>query len=180
METGAGSADGWRRCSSCKAWIDFGDEYYVCNVTTCNRRATNFAFCSVECWDAHLSTIPHRESWAEERRAPPLPARPAETAASGRVDAPGSPREPRRILVPSPAAAGSGQTAGAKGAAPREVLIVASRLKEYVRARSGFHTSESVLDPLSELVRRAIDQAMESARREGRKTVLDRDVPENQ
>jgi histone H3/H4 len=34
-----------------------------------------------------------------------------------------------------------------------------------------------VLDPLSEIVRRAIDDAIDSARREGRKTVLDRDVP---
>ncbi len=174
MATEAGNADGWRRCSSCKAWIDYEDQYYVCNVSTCNRRATNFAFCSVECWDAHLSTIPHRESWAEERRAPALPARVARQAAAA---ADSSARGPRRILVPSPGAPGA--SGAGKGGAPREVLVIASRLKDYVSARSGFHTSDSVLDPLSEILRRVLDQAMDSARREGRKTVLDRDVPES-
>ena len=58
-------------------------------------------------------------------------------------------------------------------------LIVASRLKDYIRARSGgFNTSDRVLDPLSDIVRRVCDQAIESARREGRMTVLDRDIPE--
>jgi hypothetical protein len=169
MANETGAADGWRRCSSCKGTIDFDDQYYVCSVSTCNRRATNFAFCSVECWDAHLSTIPHRDSWAEERRAPPLPA-------SARKPATGDagPREPRRILVSTPGASGTGSAS--KNSAPREVLIIASRLKDYVRARSGYNTSDSVLDPLSELVRRAIDDAIDAARREGRKTVLDRDV----
>jgi hypothetical protein len=168
MANGSSAADGWRRCSSCKAWIDFDDQYYVCSVSTCNRRATNFAFCSVECWDAHLSTIPHRDSWAEERRAPPLAASAPKPAAS---DA--GPREPRRIVVST----ASGASPASKNPAPREVLIIASRLKDYVRARSGFNTSDGVLDPLSEIVRRAIDDAIDSARREGRKTVLDRDVP---
>jgi histone H3/H4 len=64
------------------------------------------------------------------------------------------------------------------GGPPREVVIVASRLKEYVRARSGFNTSDRVLDPLSEIVRRICDQAIENARSEGRRTVLDRDIPD--
>jgi histone H3/H4 len=58
-----------------------------------------------------------------------------------------------------------------------EVLIVASRLKDYVRTRSGYNTSDRVLEPLSEIVRRIMEQAIENARRDGRMTVLDRDIP---
>jgi hypothetical protein len=57
-----------------------------------------------------------------------------------------------------------------------EVLIIASRLKDYVRARSGFHTSDRVLSPLSEIVRRVCDEAIRHARAEGRMTILDRDI----
>jgi len=70
-----------------------------------------------------------------------------------------------------------GPAAPAPEAAPREVLIVASRLKEYVRARVGYNTSDRVLEPLSDIVRRVVDQAIENARRDGRMTVLDRDIP---
>ena len=59
----------------------------------------------------------------------------------------------------------------------REILVIANRLKDYVRARSGFNTSERALGPLSEILRVSCDAAIENARREGRKTVLDRDVP---
>jgi hypothetical protein len=60
---------------------------------------------------------------------------------------------------------------------PEEVLIIASRLKDYIRARSGFNTSDGVLDPLSDIVRRVCDDAIRNATRDGRKTVLDRDLP---
>ena len=66
-------------------------------------------------------------------------------------------------------------TAGASAA--EEVLIVSSRLKAYVNARAGMNTSERVLDPLSDIVRDFVDRAIENARRDGRKTLLDRDVP---
>lgn len=69
MDTGA-PADFWKKCSSCKKPIDFKQLYWVCNVSTCNRKRTGLAFCSVSCWDAHVPMMNHRESWAEERRAP--------------------------------------------------------------------------------------------------------------
>jgi len=56
-----------------------------------------------------------------------------------------------------------------------EVLIVASKLKNYIRAKSGMNTSASVMDALSAKVRALCDQAMEAAKRDGRKTVMDRD-----
>ena len=60
----------WKKCSSCKKPILYATRYWVCNVSTCNRKRLGLAFCSTECWDAHLPLMNHRESWAEERKAP--------------------------------------------------------------------------------------------------------------
>ncbi len=58
---------------------------------------------------------------------------------------------------------------------PQEILVIASRLKEYVQARSEFSTSQSVMDILSQHLRILCDRAIDNARAEGRKTVMDRD-----
>ncbi|MBK9072981.1 MAG: hypothetical protein IPL79_18570 [Myxococcales bacterium] len=59
----------------------------------------------------------------------------------------------------------------------RDVLIVVSKLKKYVRDRSGMNTSDAVVDKLSDHVRAICDIAIRNAGRDGRKTVLDRDLP---
>ena len=176
-------ASRWRRCSSCKGPIGFGAAYWVCNVSTCNQKRTGLVFCTVSCWDAHLSVVRHRESWALEKRAPSeLEWRRANAAAGsqGRVvrlptPAPVAPREhaqpaPRRVFAstdrPTPAAGGE---------IPREILIVTSKLKAYIRARSGMNTSDGALEPLSDAVRRLCDQAIRKAGAAERKTVLARD-----
>jgi histone H3/H4 len=56
-----------------------------------------------------------------------------------------------------------------------EVLVVASKLKNYIRAKSGMNTSSAVMSALSAKVRELCDQAIERATSEGRKTVMDRD-----
>jgi hypothetical protein len=66
-----------------------------------------------------------------------------------------------------------GQSEGAS--APREVLVVISKLKGYVRACSGMHTSDAVIDVLSDHLRVLCDRAIENAKNDGRKTVMDRD-----
>lgn len=155
----------WRRCSACKSPIPFGAVYWTCSVSSCKRSRTALAFCSVSCWEVHLPVARHREAWAEERRAP--------KAAEGEASAPSSGGSGRRRLVrPEPA-----DEAASSEPTPREVLIVASRLKAYVQARSGMNTSDRVLEPLSEIVRRVCDEAIRNAERDGRRTVLDRDVP---
>ncbi len=58
---------------------------------------------------------------------------------------------------------------------PREVLVIASRLKDYIQARADYSTSASVMDVLSDHLRILCDRAVDNARAEGRKTVLDRD-----
>ena len=116
----------------------------------------------------------HRESWAEERvsptraqiereRASLQALRPAEPSSG-----PSAAREPvRRIVGPSPGAK--------KPAIPRDVLVVVSKLKIYVRARSDMNTSDSVADLLSDKLRELCDEAIERARKAGRRTVLERD-----
>lgn len=56
-----------------------------------------------------------------------------------------------------------------------EVLVVASKLKNYIRAKSGMNTSAAVMERLSDKIRQLADQAIENARRDGRKTIMDRD-----
>ena len=55
------------------------------------------------------------------------------------------------------------------------MLIVVSKLKAYIRARSGMNCADAVSEVLSDRVRALCDQAIEQARVHGRKTVLDRD-----
>lgn len=56
-----------------------------------------------------------------------------------------------------------------------EVLVVASKVKNYIKAKGDMKTSASVLEVLSDRIRSMCDQAVETARNDGRKTVLDRD-----
>jgi len=59
----------------------------------------------------------------------------------------------------------------------KEALVVASKLKNYIREKSGMNTSASVIDvlSLSDKLREMCDRAIENARSDGRKTVKDRD-----
>lgn len=56
-----------------------------------------------------------------------------------------------------------------------EVLVVASKVKGYIKEKGDMKTSASVLTALSDKIRQMCDQAVEAARQDGRKTVLDRD-----
>jgi hypothetical protein len=58
----------------------------------------------------------------------------------------------------------------------REVLIVVSKMKKYIRDRSGMNCSDAVAEAISDHVRALCDDAIRTAARDSRKTVLDRDV----
>jgi len=135
----------WRNCSSCKKPIPFGAVYWKCNVSTCNRRSTAYVFCSVPCWDSHVPTERHRQSWAEECRAP-------------------STSKGEEIMEDT-------------ATTEKEILVVASKLKAYIKTNSEMSTSAATLSTMSDRLRTLADQAIENARKEGRKTVMDRDVP---
>ncbi len=56
-----------------------------------------------------------------------------------------------------------------------EVLIVSSKVKAYIKSKSGMNTSASVIEALSGKVRELCDQAVENAKGAKRKTVMDKD-----
>jgi len=56
-----------------------------------------------------------------------------------------------------------------------EILVVQSKLKNYIKAKSGMSTSGAVAAKLSEMVRQMCDQAIANADAAKRKTVMDRD-----
>lgn len=168
----------WRRCSACKNEIALGAVHWVCSVSTCNRKRTGMVFCNVDCWEVHLPTERHREAWAIEARAPKVPDPPESggtqpkktSSASPSASAGSSPNKPAAVVSPTPR--GSASVGG-----EREILVVASRLKAYVRSVSGFNTSDRVLPVLSDALREICDESIEQARRAERQTVMDRDVP---
>ena len=57
----------------------------------------------------------------------------------------------------------------------KEILVVVSKLKNYIRSVSGMNTAGSVAPALSDIIRHLCDQAIEKAKSDGRKTVMDRD-----
>ncbi|MFM7737413.1 MAG: hypothetical protein ACKPBU_15720, partial [Alphaproteobacteria bacterium] len=138
----------WRRCSTCKAPIGFGAVHWTCSVTTCNRPRATLAFCSVECWDAHVPVVRHRDAWAEEGRSPTREAalaeareerekkeardaRPAPVATTGGI-------VPRKTLTraaggPRPALFDERRRNDAMSDDSKEVLVVVSKLKAYIR-----------------------------------------------
>jgi len=165
----------WRKCSNCKNPIPFASAYWVCNVSTCNRQRTGLVFCSVDCWDAHLPIARHKDAWCEERRSP-------EPGSDSHEESPAKPkrlemRRPSGGAAASASPAGQGATATKLDPPPEpEILVVASKVKAYIRARSGLNTSAGVLERLSDRVRSICDEAIRSALRNERKTVLDRDL----
>ena len=58
-----------------------------------------------------------------------------------------------------------------------EVLVVTSKIKKYIKEKSEMNTAGNVAQILSDRVRALCDAAIEAARKDGRKTVKDRDVP---
>lgn len=181
-------SSGWKHCSSCKKDLPFGAIYYVCSVSTCNRKRTGLFFCSVECWEVHLPMARHREAWAVEETAP---TRDVWQASQGGADKGGA--SPVKRAMPSssagPAAVQRRSPGGSSEPVRRrvvstdqrsddseqEILVVVSRFKAYVKSRHGMNTSDGLFEALSAELRRLADEASDHARMDGRKTLLDRD-----
>jgi histone H3/H4 len=165
-------AEQFRLCTTCKKPIAFGADYLQCSVSTCNRNKLAQFFCTLQCWDAHLPEARHRDAWAEPMKAPTREAflrdqqeeEQREQRASARESSMSEEAEKRRRVVGTPAED-----------LPKDVLVVVSKLKAYIKARSGMNTSDSVTDVLSNQIRNLCDAAIEVAAADGRKTVLDRD-----
>lgn len=176
-------AETWLKCSACKNPIPYNATHWVCSVSTCNRSRTRLVFCTVSCWDSHVAMLRHRDAWAVEAKAPTKEAWERELAENPPEAAPAPApvaAAPRRVIgagsapIAAPAASADGL---ALQPAEREVLIVVSKMKKYIKERSGMNCSDAVAEMLSEHVRALCDDSIRAAARDERKTVLDRDVP---
>ena len=56
-----------------------------------------------------------------------------------------------------------------------EVLVVVSKLKNYIKSQSGMNTLGNAAPAVSAMVRQLCDDAIARAQKDGRKTVMDRD-----
>jgi histone H3/H4 len=157
----------YKLCSECKKPIPLGADYFRCSVSTCNRKRMGMFFCSVPCWDAHVPMMRHRDAWAEKAKAPTREQYLRELAEEEEAEANKMAAEEadkqRRIVGLS------------DDGLPKEVLVVVSKLKAYVKARSGMSTSDGAMDVLSAHLRKLCDEAIRHAGTAGRKTVMDRD-----
>jgi len=137
----------WKKCSTCKRPIKFDARYFVCSVSTCTGKRTGFVFCSVECFDGHIPVMSHRSAGAIEKKAP-------------------TEREFQNPeLIPK-----------RQASADEEILVVVSKVKKYIKDRHGMNTSDSVMLVLSHKLRTLAHLSIEEAKRNGRKTVFDRDI----
>jgi histone H3/H4 len=58
-----------------------------------------------------------------------------------------------------------------------EILVVASKVKGYIKEKGGCNTSASTMDAVTALVTKILDKSIENAKADGRKTVMDKDIP---
>jgi histone H3/H4 len=139
----------FRRCSNCKKAIALGAKYFVCSISSCQRVRSPIQFCSPDCFEVHNEIERHKDGWAVEKKAP-------------------------LTLEEEPAMTETEKKAGAED----DVMIVVSRVKDFIKQKSGgMNTSGEIVGALSDIVKGLCDQAIESAKKDGRKTVLARDVP---
>lgn len=147
----------WKKCSSCKKPISLNAKYYECSVSTCTGDRTGYVFCTIACFEVHLPGAKHRSAGAVEKKSPMTVQQDA----------------PKRIIIQS---SGNPVTvATGKSAMENEVLVVVSKMKQYIKDVSDMNTSEDVNMTISHMIRIQLDRAIENARREGRKTVMARD-----
>ncbi len=154
-------AKSWKKCSICKTDIPVKTKYWVCNVSTCNGKRTGLVFCSISCFERHLPGARHKDAYALEETSPSQ----ADTVAE-----PVKTNTPQRRIISSTI-----QQPTSNNAVPKETLVVVSKLKDYINNKSGMNTSASCNSKISDIIRLECDKAIDSARRDGRKTVLDRD-----
>lgn len=172
-------AEQWKSCGSCKKPIGYNQNYWVCSVSSCNRARYKLVFCKLSCWDAHVPLMNHRSAWAEERRSPAGP-QPSTASTLPRIGGRPSAPLPRRPAPPDPSPAPASTTRRRvirpqEADEDKEILIVASRLKKYIKDRSDMSTSADALEALSDIVRRECRLAIQEARADGRRTVKARD-----
>jgi histone H3/H4 len=135
----------------------------------------------VPCFQAHVPTLRHRDAWAEEQIAPTREAWEAQQREEALRESAAEPENPgvvrRAVTATNPNNQAAHKEPRMSSEVTKEVLVVVSKVKAYIRASSGMNTSDAVTEALSELVRGACEQAVARAKADGRKTVMARDIP---
>jgi len=139
----------WRKCTTCKKPIAFLAPYWICSVSTCNKKRSGFIFCNLNCFDAHIPVMSHREAGAIEMKAP----------ATKEEAEKKSPYSMERTNE-------------------NEILVVISKVKDYIRTSTPYDmsTSQSAMEALSDHIRALTQKAIENAKANNRKTVMDKDL----
>jgi histone H3/H4 len=57
-----------------------------------------------------------------------------------------------------------------------EVLVVTSKVKKYIKEKGQMNTSAETVDILSKAIEQLCNRAIDSAKADGRKTVMARDI----
>ena len=160
----------WRKCTVCKNEIGFSTKYFMCSISGCSKKRAPVQFCSVSCWSTHNEIYNHKSAWAEEEMAPSKAKWEEMNSTRALSDGPR-----RRIVKSSPKIESNSDVSGLDSASTEEILVVVSKLKNYIKERSGMNTSADVMPVLSNLLREKAEGAIMKARRDGRKTVMGRD-----
>jgi len=164
----------YRKCSVCKKEIYQGHKFQECELSSCKKHG----FCSVNCWNMHNEVLNHRQAGAIEMVAPHYTHSSLQDSVQDSTqDNVGSTNAkvtmPRKILVTAKSVVPTETNMESRG--EDEILIVASKLKDYIKSKFDLNTSQQVLNVLSDEVRRSVDRAAVRAKSEGRKTLMDRD-----
>ncbi len=152
----------WKKCSTCKKSINFTEDYYVCSVSTCNTKRTGYTFCSVPCFDQHIPAARHKSAGAIREQAPEK-----SDVKDGKTEPPR-----RKKIIPQMYSKPSNKQVSKGG----DILVIASRFKDFVSEQSEFNTSASVMSALSDHLRHVAMQAIDNAREDGRRTVMESDL----
>lgn len=57
-----------------------------------------------------------------------------------------------------------------------DVLVVVSKMKKYIKDKAGMNTAASATAAMTKIIEHYCDKAIEKAKAENRKTVMDRDL----
>lgn len=152
--------DYWRKCIVCKNEINFSTKYYKCSVSSCDKKRSPAQFCSVNCWDVHRSIMSHKSAGADEYQSPSKKDWVMSEQNSSKVRVVRPKSEVTNLNLSSPS---------------DEILVVVSKLKAYVKERSGLNTSADVMPELSNIIRKECDNSIERAKQSERKTLMARD-----
>ncbi|MBS1982682.1 MAG: hypothetical protein JST16_00805 [Bdellovibrionales bacterium] len=57
-----------------------------------------------------------------------------------------------------------------------EILVVASKVKSFIKEKGECNTSAETIEAISKVVEKVLSSAIQSAKSDGRKTVMARDV----